>query len=175
MEILFDLCDEPPTKDHFWVYVRALKRFIAEKSRTPVSGHIPDFHSDTESYVKIKNLYNEQAHKDYLEVLRIAQELAGQEQVDLEEVKMFCRNWYFAEAIRMRPVQVAVNSEWLYEEDPAGFGWYFVFRAADKFYQKLGRHAGPADKDELAELVQEAVKESGLEDYTVEDKFIAEM
>lgn len=175
VQILLDMCDEEHCKDSFWVYIKALKAFITTLGRTPVSGLIPDFHSDTESYVKIKNLYNDQAQKDYLELLKIAQEISGTETLDQEELKLFCRNWLFAEAIQMRPIQTSVNTEWLYEEDPAGFGWYFVFRAADKFFESKGRHAAPDDQSELSQLVKAQVKEAGLEDYEVDEKFIAEM
>lgn len=175
VQALLDMCDDFGTQDSFWLFVKALKQFISEKGSTPVSGVIPDFHSDTDSYVKIKNLYNEQAQKDYQEILRIAEQLAGDGTVDKEELKVFCRNWQFAEAITMRPLQKVVNSEWLYEEDPAGFGWYFVFRAADKFFKAHGKYANPDDKEELKKMVAEEVLEAGVEDYTVEDKFVEEM
>lgn len=176
VQALLDICDSPPTKDQLWVYVKALKNFISQKGKTPTSGVIPDFHSDTDSYVKIKNLYNEQASKDYDEMMKLVKELTPEgETIDEEDLKLFCKNWQHAEAIQIRPIQDQINTEWLYEEDPAGFGWYFVFKAADKFFQKHARHPGPEDKEALSQLVYQVVTESGVEDYTVEDKFVSEM
>lgn len=173
---VLEMSENPPTKDQFWVYVAALKQFITEKGRTPVSGVIPDFHSDTKSYVKIKDLYNKSANRDFEDMLTITSKISGS-QLNEEEVKTFCKNWQFLTAIQMRPIEDQINSDWLYDENPEGVGWYFVFRAADVFFSKEGRYPSPADKEQLLALAEQEVKKSGInhEEYKVASKFVEEM
>jgi hypothetical protein len=45
-------CDEV-----FWILVRALKAFVDKYGFLPLSGSLPDMHSDTKSYVELQTLY----------------------------------------------------------------------------------------------------------------------
>ena len=65
VQVIIDASYSNPNKDSFELFASAIGDFIREHKRTPVSyvkvynrGNIPDFHSDTKSYVKIKNVYN---------------------------------------------------------------------------------------------------------------------
>lgn len=176
VQTVLDLCDNPPSADIFWTYIQALKQFISVKSRTPVSGLIPDFHSDTVSYVKIKQLYNQSAERDFKALLEIASKLTDKK-IDEEDFKNFCRNWQFSECIQMRPIQDEIVTDWQYEEDPEGFGWYFVFKAADTFHLREGRWPRPSDKDALQQIADNEVKIAGMDpaEYKVASKFVEEM
>ena len=71
----------------------------------------------------------------------------------------------------------AEDNSALYDENPEGFGWYFVFRAADAFFKKEGRHPSPTDKEQLLALAGEEVKKSGInpEEFQVASRFAEEM
>lgn len=48
------MCDEV-----FWVLVRALKKFVEREGGgyLPLSGSLPDMHTDTKSFVQLQTLY----------------------------------------------------------------------------------------------------------------------
>ena len=173
---VLDICDKPPSNDIFWTYIQALKMFISEKGRTAVSGLIPDFHSDTKSYVKIKQLYNQSAENDFKSIYSIASKFTDTK-LNEDEVRSFSRNWQFSECIEIRAIEDSVLCDWMYDEHAKGFGWYFVFRAADSFLAREGRHPTPADKDVLMCMAVNEVKKSGVsvDEFKVADMFVEEM
>lgn len=48
----------------FWVVSFALREFVEANGRLPLSGSIPDMHSDTESYTALQNAFYEKAAED---------------------------------------------------------------------------------------------------------------
>jgi len=169
----------------FWSYLKSLSRFIKEKGRSPCSGNIPDFHSDTKSYVAIKNAYNAMAAEDAQIMLQYLKETVGKDvQIDEHDFFTFCKNWHTLACHHYRTLEeefASVSTDWI-NEGESGFGWYFVIRAADTFQQTHGKPPGPADVQELTALVTALTKdianpcaeEEGAT-FTVESRFIEEM
>ena len=48
----------------FWVIAFALREFVEANGRLPLSGSIPDMHSDTESYTALQNAFYEKSAED---------------------------------------------------------------------------------------------------------------
>jgi amyloid beta precursor protein binding protein 1 len=55
---------ESKCTDTFWVLVQALRLFVEGEGRgsLPLSGSIPDMHSDTKSYVELQTIYKTQVN-----------------------------------------------------------------------------------------------------------------
>ena len=65
----------------------------------------------------------------------IISKLTKNTEIDEEELKGFCKNWYTLERFRYRSLQdefESLKEEFTYESEPT-FGWYFVIRATDEF------------------------------------------
>lgn len=82
--------------EEFWLCVAAIRSFVDEIGRLPVSGTLPDMTADTESYVKLQQLYKAQAREDAATVHRFAIKLAEKQRPskpapDLHTVEAFCR------------------------------------------------------------------------------------
>ena len=72
---------------------------------------------------------------------------------------------------------VAVNKgDWLFEGEPL-HGWYFVFRATDRFRKQHSRDPEPADYDLLKGLVDALLQENQIsaDEFEVEESLIREM
>lgn len=85
--------DHHPTE--FWLMAAALREFHNELKTLPVSGVLPDMKTDTQSYVRIQNIYKEKALADYQRFTAFLEPLCEKYHLPLpdEEVrKTFCRN-----------------------------------------------------------------------------------
>ncbi|CAK1543101.1 unnamed protein product [Leptosia nina] len=81
----------------FWIMCSALRAFVeAEgKGNLPLRGVLPDMTASTEHYVKLQNIYRNQASVDAEIVYRKVQQIVSQLQCDSiseTEVKLFCRH-----------------------------------------------------------------------------------
>jgi amyloid beta precursor protein binding protein 1 len=83
----------------FWVITEAVKRFYDQHGRLPVPGGLPDMKAQSNVYIKLRNIYKEQARQDVSQVLEIAQSLPGGQDVDPEQVELFCKNASFVKLI----------------------------------------------------------------------------
>ncbi|RFU73973.1 nedd8-activating enzyme e1 regulatory subunit [Trichoderma arundinaceum] len=91
--------DEQQSKSSFWIIAEALKGFYTEHQRLPVAGGLPDMKAQSNIYIKLQNIYKEKARKDANEVLNRAHKIPGGEDIDLEEVELFCTNARFIKLI----------------------------------------------------------------------------
>ena len=62
----------------FWVVAFALREFVEANGRLPLSGSIPDMHSDTESYTALQNAFYEKSAEDYAMVLDRVKQLRAE-------------------------------------------------------------------------------------------------
>lgn len=164
------------------VYGSFTKRPADTLFRSPLitdRGSIPDFHSDTESYVRIKNLYNKQSYDDYKEMLELLKtNLPSLSSSDEEEFKIFCKNWFTLEAIKFRSLFEefeTLNTEFIYEGEALN-GWYFVIRALDKFVEENKRVQTPADTATIRKMVDQllASYQISTDEFMVEQRLIDE-
>lgn len=88
-----------PSTKSFWLMAKALQEFVDSEGQgsLPVSGVIPDMTSDSESFIKLQNIYREQASSDSDWVYRRLQEFCSQlgprkTFISENDVKSFCKN-----------------------------------------------------------------------------------
>ncbi|KAL7785230.1 hypothetical protein V8C37DRAFT_394357 [Trichoderma ceciliae] len=91
--------DEQQAKSSFWVIAEAMKNFYTEHQRLPVAGGLPDMKAQSNIYIKLQNIYKDKARQDANEVLGRAHKISGGENIDPEEVELFCTNARFIKLI----------------------------------------------------------------------------
>lgn len=86
-------------KASFWVIADAIKQFYQTHGCLPLQGNVPDMKAQSKVYIQLQNLYRAKARKDVEEVLRTVHKSPSGENVDPEEVKLFCKNAAFVKLI----------------------------------------------------------------------------
>ncbi|KAK3871146.1 hypothetical protein Pcinc_023708 [Petrolisthes cinctipes] len=146
-----------PTTKPFWIMARALHEFITSEGRgaLPVRGTIPDMTADSEKYIKVQNLYREQAAQDADWVLRRVQEHSqqlGPRKVisSLESsVKTFCKNAHALRVIKGKSIaeeykgSINLSEIGSHLENPdSELVWYVMLRAVDQFQSEFRAYPG---------------------------------
>src|SRR5690349_11338478 len=90
--------------------VWAVRRFVQTEGCLPLSGTVPDMHADTDSYVRMQNVYRTKARHDVDTVkthLATILEAIGRpaDHIPHEEVERFCRNASCLKVLRYRPLR----------------------------------------------------------------------
>ncbi|KAJ2717221.1 hypothetical protein H4R19_000165 [Coemansia spiralis] len=157
-----------PQASPFWLLAGALRRYMDSEyaaGMLPHSGTIPDMKADTASYVELQRIYKQKADQDKAELVAHLQATlrdAGlpADHVPAAQIDAFCKNAGRLRLLRTTPLHADPNAP------PAGLNamasegvlaHYALFRAADRFLAKHGRHVGmppaaqPADLDALVE------------------------
>ncbi|VTT78586.1 unnamed protein product [Fusarium fujikuroi] len=98
VNFIANLCQEETTSS-FWVITEAVKRFYDQHGRLPVPGGLPDMKAQSNVYIKLQNIYKERARQDVGQVLETARSLPGGQDVDPEQVELFCKNASFIKLI----------------------------------------------------------------------------
>lgn len=74
----------------FWILLSALKDFVAETGHLPLAGSLPDMTSDSESYMRLQQVYRKeaasQAEKVMLHVERILQAIGRDEPLIVKKI-----------------------------------------------------------------------------------------
>ncbi|XP_042236072.1 NEDD8-activating enzyme E1 regulatory subunit-like [Homarus americanus] len=146
-----------PTTKPFWIMARALHEFVTSEGRgaLPVRGTIPDMTADSEKYIKIQNLYREQAAQDADWVLRRVQELSqqlGPRKIvtSLEsDIKNFCKNAHALRVIKGKSIaeeykgSINLGEIGAHLENPESeLVWYVMLRAVDQFHSEFRAYPG---------------------------------
>ena len=107
-----------------------------------VRGAIPDFHSDTKSYLKVKTCYKDKAEQDkvlytntYLKPVLENSNVPEDRTPTEEQISIFLKNWLSLTATEYRTLEqefTAPKKEWFWDQEDAN-KWYFTIRAADVF------------------------------------------
>lgn len=156
-DILDDNCctnlaeDCPP----FWIMCAALREFVESEGALPVRGTLPDMTSDSESYIKLQQLYQskaqEQADAIYRKCGQIAVNNGAHQDFVLEsEAKRFCK--HASEIHVMRGSCIAdeytkhcpdLSS---YLEDPDSLIFYYVIlRGLERYIGEFNTYPGQYD------------------------------
>eukprot|EP00494_Astrolonche_serrata_P029216 UN29483 len=168
-EVLKDTKGEKLSKDSidFWVMVRGLRDFIEKKGKGkyfPVSTAIPDFHTDTKSYVALKRIYKKRALEDVEAVkgyINTRLKEIGRKEGEISDrvIARFvknCRSLHLERTSSLTQELTKPDKEALteaFEEfdfssleapenapvKPKLLFWYFAFRAADAFLIKIDK------------------------------------
>jgi len=151
----------------------ALRTFMEEHPdhRPPINGSVPDMTASTELYVRLQQLYRDQAEEDLrkmTEILRKQQQEEEQsgdgfETVTDEDLSNFCANVYTVGHLRTRSLKAEYNNDndnnagedeelvddWkMALDDPCDtpvhtpFLWYLGIRACQIFCHREGRYPG---------------------------------
>ncbi|KAF4480151.1 amyloid beta binding 1 [Fusarium agapanthi] len=115
--LIANLCQEEITSG-FWVTTEAVKRFYNEHGRLPVPGGLPDMKAQSNVYIKLQNIYKERARQDVGQVLETARSLPGGQDVDPEQVELFCKNASFIKLINA-PGDTTTSLDKLVEQELA--------------------------------------------------------
>ncbi|KAF5018853.1 hypothetical protein F66182_9145 [Fusarium sp. NRRL 66182] len=101
LQQVFDYIHQDPEeiKSGFWIIAEAVKRFYSEHGRLPVPGGLPDMKAQSSVYIKLQNIYKERARQDVNQVLQTVRSIPGGDDVDPEQVELFCKNARFIKLI----------------------------------------------------------------------------
>lgn len=186
---------------HFRVLLGALRGFIEDPSegggRPPLSGRIPDMHSDTAKFVALQELYQTQAAEHQAAIARRAGAILqalGRPADEIPDgvVSTFCKNVLNVNFVRTRSYAeeraapllddsavYEMADESLYPQTP--LLWYLGLRGADAFYAAHGRYPGAddatlaADAAEVWALVSALMEQRGFSCEHVSEKHAAEI
>ncbi|CAN7992646.1 unnamed protein product, partial [Ixodes hexagonus] len=141
----------------FWILLRALKDFVDNegKGALPVRGTLPDMTADTTRYVKLLNIYHDEAEKDVLAVYTRVQQLLTnlgkpQDFVTETDVRLLCKNAHSLHLLRGRslaqehnPKEAKIHDILTNLDSPdSEMVYYVMLRAVDRFYGEYNRYPG---------------------------------
>jgi amyloid beta precursor protein binding protein 1 len=135
--------------------LQGLDIFLARHAnQPPVQGTIPDMTASTELYVKLQNVYKQQADADLAEMRALIPDTA---QVSDDQLVNFCQNVFNLDVLQPRtlweeyyesvPDEVAEDLAMATMEgderpEQTPLLWYLAFRACQEFYKQQGRYPG---------------------------------
>lgn len=145
-----------PTTKPFWLMARALHEFVSSEGRgvLPVRGTIPDMTADSEKYIKVQNLYREQAALDadwvWRRVQELSQQLGPRKVLTTEiDVKLFCKNSHGLRVIKGKAVAdeykgcINMGDIGAQLDNPESeLVWYVMLRAVDQFHSEFRAYPG---------------------------------
>mmetsp|Transcript_361 Transcript_361/g.614 ORF Transcript_361/g.614 Transcript_361/m.614 type:complete len:534 (-) Transcript_361:106-1707(-) len=147
----------------FWVVVRALKHFCYDNPNNtigtpylPVTGVLPDIHSDTTSYIALQTLMRDQSQKDAAVVMSFVNDILSScgrvpGSISMEYIVSICKHAHEIRHISFSPLQEEeenvdklgeVFGELWEEEEILNFGNYVLLRASQDFYLKHNHYPG---------------------------------
>ncbi|CAD5218992.1 unnamed protein product [Bursaphelenchus okinawaensis] len=170
----------------FWVYVSAIKAFFNETGHLPLSGVLPDMTSDTQSYVKLVKIFNEQAHADAEWVLTKATQILHDARLDakvaelsFKDCREICKNVLGLDVIMGQGIKedtkggltAVIRRIWeevQYDETSTvhPLAWLVLLKARDRFSLSKNRAPGTngvpitLDSRDLADRVKSILDET---------------
>lgn len=175
-------------KDNFYFLTKTLKKFFDDQGRFPVSGDLPDCHSDTDTYLKLKGIYRNKFEEDlkifkgYLEnlVKEDTKNCASNENLLADDsiVREFVKNWLSITCYTYRSLAQEnedVNRDEFMWDGEDVHEWYFVFRCWDKFRTQKNRAPNPEDFTEMRKLVDEMLETQQMDEFKVDDAKVKEI
>jgi len=161
------------TKDSndFWVLVGAVNEFKAKEGHgcLPVSTALPDMHSETKHYVRLKTIFAEKALQDLeaivVHVSKILTRLGrAPDAIARQRIEYFVRNVRSLRVVRTRTLEEELNPQTFLSEDineifeeyvdvseeekeqkllnPKNLHWYFALRSVQRFFAQSNRYPG---------------------------------
>ena len=155
--------DSPGSREQlvFWLMAAALAVHVSSDGNgmLPCVGTLPDMTADTQTYVKLQEIYSRQAHADVLAVQAHVASLAALESlpgdlVSLDKLKLFCKNAhhlgvhsYESLAAEYAPESKAgpAIAQALDADNPSCGLLYILLRAAQAFRGERGHWPGAND------------------------------
>ena len=146
-------CLELNKQSHiFWFILHAIKLFTQNQGQglLPVRGEVPDMITNTNSYVKLVEIYQEQAKIDCELVHNYLTDLLDKYDYPSTRnfyhlVQIYCKNASFLRVLRTTAIK---NQENLIDEIDSDLSWYIGLHLCDLFYEKFARYPGELLTDE---------------------------
>lgn len=177
------------SSDDFFIMARALNYFVNNEGngQLPVQGRVPDFHSDTERYIKMQDIYLRKSTSDMIIVKKYVQHILKELGRDINsisdlDIKEFCKNAYYLRIFRLPSLndeldlkKMNLNTFFEHtwnEESPVAF--YFLLRALDIYYETYNKYPGEEiikegtgilndqEIQKLSEITKQIIQELGL-------------
>jgi len=184
--------------DKFWILVHALKAFVESSGVLPLPGSLSDMTSTTEGYIALQKIFQNKANEDMMAITAhvkasLVKLNKPESFVTESEIKTFCKNCNFLRVVRYRTLEDERNPKTangslfasqlasLPEEASYNIVWYFMLRAADRFFTQHKRY--PGDKDSsvandviaLSQIVNSLLAELNLTSSSINEKYIKEI
>lgn len=174
-------------RSDFWIVARAVSQFVRDCGKLPLAGTLPDMTANTESYVKLQEIYGSRADGDCAaitaHVATIQKELGVNRPISPEFVKRFCQNAQYVEVFSFRsleeearpcsPEEGGVDLSCECEDEDSLIQWYIALRAADRFREARDHWPGALCGDTEAALAGDVAALAG-EAAKVVDSYKAE-
>nr|XP_002124435.1 NEDD8-activating enzyme E1 regulatory subunit-like [Ciona intestinalis] len=170
-------CNISENSTNFWILANGLKQFVQnnDKSSLPLRGSLPDMFSDSESYVKLQNIYKTKAKQDIDLLTSYIRDFgAVNGRLSDQEIKRFCRNASFLQVVRSRSLSEEYENasqsilDGLISEGDSDAIWYVMLRCVEQFYTNFSRYPGvkaddiDIDVTRLKNCVQELTRSWGV-------------
>ncbi|KAH8879467.1 hypothetical protein GQ53DRAFT_39284 [Thozetella sp. PMI_491] len=94
--------DPAEQSSSFWIIADSIRKFYEKHGELPLPGSVPDMKAESSVYVALQNIYKSKARRDAAEVLQLAQQAAGGQEIDPAEVDLFCKNAAFVKLVNTR-------------------------------------------------------------------------
>ncbi|KAI3401352.1 hypothetical protein diail_11436 [Diaporthe ilicicola] len=98
---VFDYTHAQPIEQRsgFWIIADAVRQFYTKHNCLPLPGNVPDMKAQSKVYIQLQSIYKAKARQDVAEVLGMVRQIPGGEDVDPEEVELFCKNAAFVKLV----------------------------------------------------------------------------
>ncbi len=84
----------------FWIITDAVKKYYAQHNALPLPGSVPDMKAQSEVYIRLQNIYKDEARQNVAEVERLIRLHPRGGEVKLEDIEKYCKNAAFIKLIR---------------------------------------------------------------------------
>lgn len=96
----------------FWILCHAISNYISTEGNglLPLSGELPDMKSDSESYIKLQNVYRQKAQEDYEYVRKYVQNILKSikqpiSKISDEKIRLFCKQSRHIKVLHYRSLE----------------------------------------------------------------------
>lgn len=164
-------------KDLIWSAAKALHDFYTQFGVLPLSGVIPDMESQTDEYIRVKELFNEKFERDKQLLTDLMKKYT--DDYDASFISIFAKNCKFMICIKGTNMKTNKITKQLLLSKPDGLPIYLSFQLVEEFFKQNLRFPSSSDKDKIQIL--KTLKLSYLndsvpiEDGTICDDVINEM
>lgn len=188
---IFDLLNQNPIEDllkrsnlimsNFFIVCKALQNFYIKTRTLPVVGNIIDMTSDTETYIKLKRIYEAKGKEDREIISKLTSEIisrindkdlslkveqikASLETEDINYINIISKNYPQISLFHYSSIkeeEVGENykfNDFDEEKDKINFIWYLLIKTADLFFEKHGRYPGQLNHDQIEQDIPEVDK-----------------
>lgn len=162
------LSDGKASTSHFWVLTKALKCFIDETGRLPLSGRVADMASSTEQFIRLQNMYKAKADSDKEKLRQYAEKINDSGTAISEAyLSSFAKNVNYI--VVQQGSKQFMNHEVAQDADAAA---YVALQAVEAYFTRHGvfpvaveellKYAAAATED-VRNVLQELIRSGGHE------------